>query len=337
MSRINLLLRIRDEAMRGKSLPSQSEIAPLYPRAHIDTMFNFVFEGRANNAALYGLLHFKEPLPYEPLNTFVALVATDGGGTFLDIGANIGYFSLLTACNASEPLTVHAFEPSSEEYPYLIGNIEANGKQAQIHAQNIGLGDEDGEGQLSVYGTGSSFMRGWDKGDADTLGTHTVPVRRLDTVFPDRSLDGPIVAKVDVEGFELHVLRGGENFFTNPDLGCVFIEATHEMYANRHNPDALPAIEQLERYGFTCYGIKNSIPAIRDTEPEAKTDGLVPRAQIPSATSSPEAWPHSWVCLRPDHPVTERVLSAMGVYPAFLSTYRLADSSLQALLDQMTD
>ena len=335
MSRTDLLLRIRKQALRGKSLPTESPFAPLYPRTRIDTMFNFVLEGRANNACLSALLHFKEPLPYEPLNTFIALVATDGGGSFADIGANIGYFSLLAACNASQPVTVHAFEPSGEEYPYLVGNAALNGKQTGIHTQNIGLGDADGEGQLSIYGTGSSFMRGWDKGDADTLGTQTVPVRRLDSVFPERNLDGPIVAKVDVEGFELHVLRGGENFFTNPDLACVLIEATHEMYADRHNPDAVPAIQLLEQYGFTCYGIKNSIPAIRDTEPDPKSDGLVPRAQIPQATSSPEAWPHSWVCLRPEHPLSKHILSAMEIFPAFLATYLLTEETLQQILASM--
>ena len=332
MPRMDLLLRIQEEVDRGKKIPQRQFLVKVHPLTRIETKLGFTFEGMANNASLRPLLHVDKLLPFEPLNTFVVMLLTTGGGTLFDIGANIGYFSLLAACNATGPIQAHAFEPSPTQFPFLVNNIALNDQQGRILPYNIGLGDEDAHGELSIHGTGSSFMRGWDRGNADAMGTRTVAIKRLDDLFPKPRLRGPVVVKIDVEGYELPVLRGAESVLRMPDVACVLIEATHERYADRNNPDALADIQTLTDYGFTPYGIKHRIPSIRATNPDPKENGLLEFSDPLIDSSNSESWPTSWVCLRAGHPAKEWVLEALRMYPYFLATYFHTEQDLAEIL-----
>ena len=63
-------------------------------------------------------------------------------------------------------------------------------------------------------------------------------------------------------------------------LPLLFFKRISDVWDEEH-------ARMLEQYGFTCYGIKNTIPAIIDAKPDPQTDGLVPLAQLPNATSRP--------------------------------------------------
>ena len=61
-------------------------------------------------------------------------------------------------------MVVHAFEPSAANFYWLRRNIAENRLARQITPYLLALGAEDGTAELSDYGTGSSFVRGWDHG-----------------------------------------------------------------------------------------------------------------------------------------------------------------------------
>jgi FkbM family methyltransferase len=120
------------------------------------------------------------------------------GGTFLDIGANIGVYSLLMSENPS--VRVFSFEPNPSAYRKLSANVAQN-HRTNVVLMNVALSAATGEVTMSDDGSSPT-----NKVQRD--GTIKVAAQRLDDCLP--SAGAPIVAKIDVEGHELQVLAGAE-------------------------------------------------------------------------------------------------------------------------------
>lgn len=147
----------------------------------------------------------------------------DGTGTFLDIGANIG----LTCIPVATRHHVHCigFEPDPTNYALLQGNIARNNANQFIQTHNLALSDSDGELALELSGDnlGDHRLRlGGQAPGSDAFGesqrqTIKVKTRRLDEVVDGTRLQSPVLAKIDVQGAELHVLKGGAGILKNVD------------------------------------------------------------------------------------------------------------------------
>lgn len=128
------------------------------------------------------------------------------GDTVLDIGANIGCTALLFGESAAQ---VHAFEPSPSTFSYLARNVAAAGfGHVQVH--NFGLGAQDGEMSLSFSPnnrSGGFVSEGVTTGNGHTV--ETIRIRTLDEAAAALGIERVDLMKIDVEGFEGHVLRGG--------------------------------------------------------------------------------------------------------------------------------
>ncbi len=130
------------------------------------------------------------------------------GEVFWDIGANIGYFSLLAAMALQNTGQVVAFEPGSQAYARLAENIALN-PYPNIILHKLAVTDRSGEAILYLAGNtadGGATLYG-------SRGEQTVEERvgavSLDEFCPPARLKAPDFIKIDVEGAELSVLRGG--------------------------------------------------------------------------------------------------------------------------------
>jgi FkbM family methyltransferase len=323
------LLRLFDEVAKGKSLPTGSLYGfDAFPQVATTTVYGFSLLGFANNAVIQQHLLLSDRLPYEPFLTFLNLMMSRAGGMYLDIGANIGYFSLLTAYGAAAPVEIHAFEPNTVNFRFLRENIRRNGREAEIQPYPIGLGDSDGFADLSKYGTGASFVRGWDEGKGDVEGVESVIVKPLDTVFKPEHLAYPTVVKIDVEGFEAAVLRGGADVLSHDNVACVLCEINQQPHPDGQNRHAGEAISLLESYGYECLGVKGSAVAADDP-----TNGeLAPASEF--TADSPGDWPTSWVCLRPTCEMYELIMGVVPLFGAFTEFYPMpVDTLRQAIAD----
>lgn len=125
------------------------------------------------------------------------------GDTFLDIGANTGIFSLIASAVVTDGL-VFAFEPNPKVYVDLCENIRVNGA-SNVISQNLALSDTDGIMSLEIHEghSGTSSIRG------DGNGPRVVVVAPANLKALSIAMAGQQAGiKIDVEGHELHVLRG---------------------------------------------------------------------------------------------------------------------------------
>jgi FkbM family methyltransferase len=147
----------------------------------------------------------------EPDSERAFLTLLRPGMTFYDIGANLGWLSLIAARLVGPSGKVVSFEPLDANVRIVEHNLRANGfENAAVLA--LALGNVDGSAQFlrsSDPSWGMLASTGFEPGDfvAET----TVTVRRLDNAVREFHLPPPQTMKIDVEGGEVDVLLGAEN------------------------------------------------------------------------------------------------------------------------------
>ena len=131
-----------------------------------------------------------------------------GGGTYLDIGANLGLTTIPVAQNAR--VTCKAFEPAPRNFRYLSRNVAANCPYDNVALFNLALFDRRAMLEMGIAARNSGDARIRDAGPADTMPQIvTVPADRLDDVLTVEELPRPIAAKIVTQGAEARVLAGG--------------------------------------------------------------------------------------------------------------------------------
>lgn len=124
------------------------------------------------------------------------------GGTFVDIGANIGYYALSMAARGAG--RVLAIEPNPIVYPRLLFNIRANEMERCITPLPLALGDSTGEVSLTIA---AGDMGGSRIGDDSLAGQAVnVPMTTLAKLLSEQDVQAVDAIKIDVEGLEDAVL-----------------------------------------------------------------------------------------------------------------------------------
>src|SRR5262249_46032464 len=135
----------------------------------------------------------------------------------VDVGANLGLYTLLLARLTGPAGQVHAFEPEPTLFRALARNCRRNAA-ANVTAVNYALGA--GSGRIPFY---RSLFNSRDNrlGGLGWKGRGVeVEMARLDDVLPDPRVD---FVKMDVQGYEMQVLRGMEGIFeASPGLAIYF-------------------------------------------------------------------------------------------------------------------
>jgi FkbM family methyltransferase len=152
------------------------------------------------------LLFVPHPIPGIPeiamINFLRALAGR--GRTFVDVGSHIGFYSMGLAPGFNK---VVAFEPSRFQYGWLTRNRALN-DYAHVACEHVALGDTRGEATLNVlsYEGGLNSLSPEVAAGHTIIDRYTVPVELLD----DRGMTDVDLMKIDVEGFEIPVLRGAQ-------------------------------------------------------------------------------------------------------------------------------
>ena len=181
--------------------------------------------------------------------------------TFIDIGANVGWFTLSIAALGVQVL---AFEPMQQNIDLLQSSLDLplnknNGITGRVKLFPHGLGTKDE--MCIVYSGNTNVGDGHVKcvEREEELGMESdysvrgrVIVHRLDDVLKDliRDEDKHIVAiKMDVEGYEPHVLSGGTEIFLNSGVRAIFTEFNAPMIRGKGG-DPVKYINTMAEAGY---------------------------------------------------------------------------------------
>jgi FkbM family methyltransferase len=158
-----------------------------------------------------------------------------------DVGANVGFCSLLLGRLVSPSGTVLAFEPDPANYAWLQHNITLN-PSLSITAKRLALGKRDGYGDM-VHVRSSTQRKVLYAEHVDNAADpqSLIPVRRADALINSEAIPPPDLIKIDVEGAELEVIEGMDALLRTkrPVLIC-------EMHGN-----LLEMKRLLSEYGYS--------------------------------------------------------------------------------------
>jgi FkbM family methyltransferase len=202
---------------------------------------------------------------WEPEETSFFISRLRAGDVVLDIGANIGWFTLVAAKHIGPAGQVHAFEPRPETARMLKRTIADNNLQSMIHVWEYALSDKAGELYLTwgsnTDNPGGSFLSGTQGSDIRPAGHDAARVIacRLDDILPGIA---PDIVKIDVEGAEPMALAGAKEALARK-RPTILSELFPSQLKNVSGRTVAQYISQLEEHGYGCYMLEHGRPTHR--------------------------------------------------------------------------
>jgi FkbM family methyltransferase len=162
---------------------------------------------------------------------------------FLDVGANIGAYTVL-ASGVSGAKSI-AIEPVPQTYAYLKDNVTINHINHKVRTENVAAGSQTGILNFTTREGATNHVLA-----PGELQTSTVPVlvKQLDSIVEKETIS---LLKIDVEGFEMEVVKGAIEVLSNPGLKIVVMEL--RGHGIRYGFNEMKVHHQLLDYGFCSY------------------------------------------------------------------------------------
>ena len=171
---------------------------------------------------------------------------------FFDIGSNTGSFIFLPLLNST--INCYAFEPNPLAYEALVENIEINNLTNNVKSYNLGMWDTQKQMELKIpkdttdsglatFGDDPSRFSYDDKSGEFT--THTIECETIDNMFEKLKLQSLDIIKIDTEGAELSIIKGGEKTILE------FDDKNTVQFGYRRDD----IVSLLQSYGYTNFNL----------------------------------------------------------------------------------
>jgi FkbM family methyltransferase len=195
--------------------------------------------------------HLKSGKPWEPHFKTVVQHLVKEGDTVLDCGANFGYNSVIMSKQIGPTGKLFAFEPQRIIHQQLCGNMILNNIY-NTNVYNIALGNEKGITRMNPVPYDLDWVNIGDTSIGN--GGDVVEIDSLDNYW----LDEPDFIKIDVQGYELFTLQGGEKSIKQ-SLPDIFIEVEeHQLAKFDVTKDQL--FDYIKSFGYRMFRIDNEYP-----------------------------------------------------------------------------
>lgn len=203
------------------------------------------------------------------------------GDTVFDIGAHLGFYTLLLSRLAGATGKVYAFEPNPELLPSLKRTIEPHDN---VHLFPIALSDKDGQIDLFVPDDASmASLSDWTNGIAGDVHTVKTQMRSMDALVAEEKLPLPDFIKCDVEGAELLAFMGGRKTLDREAAPVILFELNKpaaEAFGSTP-ADYLEFLEQLEAPDYSFFEVTpEGIKSLEAKEIDYANLLAVPRSKI---------------------------------------------------------
>jgi FkbM family methyltransferase len=182
--------------------------------------------------AMYG-----NPLDWNEMQAWARVIGP--GSLFVDVGANVGLYTIWALDRGAEVLAV---EPDRRSLQRLEENLALNGYRAEVAPVAVG----EAEGSLRMTDDLDQQNHLVLDPAATATGGAVVPVRTLDDLVGDRTVDG---LKVDVEGAELLVLRGATRLLSEQRIRLAQLE-WNDASQDLLGQDRRPVRDLLAEHGY---------------------------------------------------------------------------------------
>lgn len=198
-------------------------------------------------------LQLYDPPQVRELDEFIALVRRHPGVRLLDIGSHFGVFSFAALQYGGPKAQAFAVDPSATAQMMLGRIADLNASDDRLRFLRAAAGAAPGELEMvdtGVGGAGYMVLPG-DQPQADRTRIPQVTIDQLAPQLPPR----PDIIKIDVESYELEVLRGGRATLAGARVILCLELHNQMMRARGVNPQAV--LDLLREYGyahFTCDG-----------------------------------------------------------------------------------
>jgi len=189
---------------------------------------------------------------YEAGTIFVLKRFLHKGSVFFDVGANIGSISCTVARFVGESGHVYAFEPHPETYKILEYNIRINNLN-NVTTFNVALGSKISKGKiydkLDMNRGAATLLRSRNVREEEG---YEIEITTIDSLIENGLLPPPTLIKIDVEGFELEVLKGAEKLLRSDQAPMLCIEYSTLLHQYGGNTfDIYKFIKSVN--GYSCY------------------------------------------------------------------------------------
>ncbi|VUZ22691.1 Uncharacterised protein [uncultured Comamonas sp.] len=161
------------------------------------------------------------------VSLFLQFISLIKPSVVIDVGANVGFYTLI-AQKYFPNLHCIAFEPTPETYINLVQNLQKNKNAGDVDARNLALSSKIGQTEFSDFGdcSGKNGVLDTSFHEQDSIKEKiTVKTDTLDNLFTFSKKN--IVMKIDVEGHELDVIKGGVKLIKENNL-ILQIETGHK-------------------------------------------------------------------------------------------------------------
>lgn len=189
------------------------------------------------------------------------------GNVFIDIGANVGSYTLVAAKHVGETGKVIAFEPVGTAYDRLIENISLN-NIANIEPERKAVYNKNQNLELHIASNKNLGMSSIYHHDTESGLIEKVGAIRFDDYISDHSIDRIDLIKIDIEGSEMFALQGMKESLEKfkPEI---FIELKDEAF--QHSDYSVNhVVEFLTRLGYKQYAVDENGNLIPDLDKRRK-------------------------------------------------------------------
>jgi FkbM family methyltransferase len=192
---------------------------------------------------------------WEPKETAIIFHNLKEGDVFIDVGANVGYYTLLASKKVGITGHVYSFEPETENYEILKQNIILNNLQ-NVTIEKKAVANKAGRMKL--------YLNPTNKGDHslrdDKLNREyqEVDVISLDDYFKDKKID---FIKIDVQGADVLVVQGAKGIISN-NPNILIVSEFSSMNFRKMNTDPRVYLDDLSKIGFEFYNIDDKSQSI---------------------------------------------------------------------------
>lgn len=163
--------------------------------------------------------------------------------TFLDVGCNVGMFTIYAAARHHDRVAVYGVDPDARVSHRIARNIELNGLTAYARNMVAGVGETDGFATISFNRSTQQGHLGRSAFLTDRRQfSYTVPTVSIDSLVERGLITAPTYIKVDVDGQEVDVVEGAHDTLRSGCVRSALIEVLPETEA--------PVVELLRSAGY---------------------------------------------------------------------------------------